>query len=212
MSQIYQLFFRGLFTLLPIFLTLYIIHWFFSSIEELLNRHVVSVIPDAFHFPGIGIATAIVVILAVGGFMKIFAGGKVFHFIEEQFRKVPVIGTVYGFLKDLTRLFGSGPDKEMKRVVLVKMPAFESKMMGFVTRDHFDDLPEMGIPYDSVAVYISGTYFFGGITMFFRKDQVEELDISPEQALKLVLTGWIKGNLKKDLDNHKVEEFLREKV
>jgi len=212
MSQIYQLFFRGLFTLLPIFLTLYIIHWFFSSIEELLSRHVVSVIPDAFHFPGIGIATAIVVVVAVGFFMKIFAGGKVFHFIEEQFRKVPVIGAVYGFLKDLTKLFGSGPDKEMKRVVLVKMPAFDSKMMGFVTRDHFEDLPEMGIPYDSVAVYISGTYFFGGITMFFRKDQVEELDISPEQALKLVLTGWIKGDLKKGLASYQPEESAQDKV
>ena len=212
MTEFYRLFFKGFFTLLPLFLTLYFIFWFVSSIEGLLNRYVVSVIPDALHFPGIGIVTAVVVFVGVGFLMKLFAGGKVFHFFEEQLRKVPVIGTVYGPLKDMTGLFASRPEKEMKRVVLVQIPAFNSKMLGFVTRDHFDDLPQMNISDDSIAIYIPGTYFFGGITMIFPRAQVEEVNLPPEQALKLAITGWIKGDLKNDLASVSREAQVSDQV
>ncbi len=205
MSQIYRLFFKGFFTLLPIALTLYILYWFFSSIEGLLNRHIVSIIPDHLHFPGMGIATAFAVFLAVGFLMQHFAGGRLSHFFEDQFRKVPVIGTVYGPLKDLTGLFASGPGKKMKRVVLINMPAYSGKMLGLVTRDHFDDLPETGIQNDSIAVYIPGTFFFGGFTMIFPKAQLEELDLPPERALKIAITGWIKGDLKTDMTKFRTD-------
>ncbi len=210
MSQIYRLFFKGFFTLLPIALTLYIIYWFFSSIEGLLTRHIVSVIPDHLHFPGMGIATAFAVFLAVGFLMQHIAGGRLSHFFEDQFRKVPVIGTVYGPLKDLTGLFASRPDKKMKRVVLINMPAYSGKMLGLVTRDHFDDLPETGIQDDSIAVYIPGTFFFGGFTMIFPRAQLEELDLPPERALKIAITGWIKGEFKNDVAKFKSERPMQD--
>jgi len=100
-------------------------------------------------------------------------------------------------LKDLFALFGnSGANQNMKRVVLVNMVG-RGKQIGLVTRDDFQDLkcPELN---DHVAVYFPMSYMFGGFTALIPKQDVSEIDIPVDRALKLAITGWITSDATKN--------------
>lgn len=195
MSYIYRLFFKGLFTVLPVLLTFYLIYWVMYSVERLLNRHVVALIPDFLHFPGMGILTAVALLIGIGFLMSHFVSDKLSGFFENLLTRIPLIKTLYRPLKDLIHLFAEKPNQSMQRVVLVSLPALDVKLLGLVTRDTFDDLPGRSIPRGHLAVYLPGSYFLGGVTLIVPKNQLQELDIPVEQAVKLALTGWIKGEL-----------------
>ncbi|MGR9106026.1 MAG: DUF502 domain-containing protein [Gammaproteobacteria bacterium] len=195
MSYVSRLFFKGLFTVLPVLLTFYLLYWILSSMEGLLNRYVVAFIPDFLHFPGMGILTAVGLLIGIGFLMNHFVSDKLSRFFENLLTKIPLIKTVYRPLKDLMHLFAKKPNQSMQRVVLVTLPAINIKLLGLVTRDKFDDLPASSIPEQHLAVYIPGSYFLGGVTLIVPKNQLQELDMPVEQAVKLALTGWIKGDL-----------------
>jgi uncharacterized membrane protein len=195
MSYFSRLFVKGLFTVLPVALTFYLIYWLIYSVESLLNRYVVALIPDVLHFPGIGILTAIAFFIGIGFLMNHFVSDKLSGFFENLLARIPLIRTVYRPLKDLMHLFAKEPSRSMQRVVLVNLPGIGVKLLGVVTRDKFDDLPGRSIPADHVAVYLPGSYFLGGVTMIVPKSQLLELDMPVEQAVKLALTGWIKSDL-----------------
>jgi uncharacterized membrane protein len=195
MSYISRLFFKGLFTVLPVALTFYLIYWIFYSVESLLNRYVVALIPDFLHFPGMGILTAVALFIGIGFLMSHFVSDKLSVFFENLLTKIPIIKTFYRPLRDLIQLFAKKPNQSMQRVVLVTLPALNVKLLGLVTRDKFDDLPDRSIPKDHLAVYLPGSYFLGGVTLIVPKSQLQEVDMPVEQAVKLALTGWIKGDL-----------------
>lgn len=195
MSYFYHLFIKGLFTVLPITLTLYLLYWLTVSVESLLNQYVVVFIPDFLHFPGMGIIAGVALLTLVGLLMNHFVSDRVSEIFEAPLNKVPLIKTVYKPLRDLMQLFAKKPDQNMQRVVLVTLPALNIKILGLVTRDQFDDLPKDSIPEDHIAVFAPGSYFFGGVTLIVPKHQLEELDMPVEQAVKLAITGWIQGDL-----------------
>ncbi|MCI0654021.1 MAG: DUF502 domain-containing protein [Methylococcaceae bacterium] len=195
MSYIYRLFLKGLFTVLPVLLTFYLIYWIVYSVERLLNRYVVALTPDFLHFPGMGILAAVALLIGVGFLMNHFVSDRLSGFFENLLTRIPLIKTFYRPLKDLTHLFAKKPNQSMQRVVLITLPGLNIKLLGLVTRDKFDDLPDRSIPADHLAVYLPGSYFLGGVTLIVPKDQLQELDMPVEQAVKLALTGWIKGEL-----------------
>ncbi len=201
MSYLYRLFVKGILTVLPVTLTFYLIYWIIYSVESLLNRYVVAFIPDFLHFPGMGILTAIAFVIGVGFLMNHFVSDKLSGFFENLLTKIPLIKTFYGPLKDLMHLFAKRSDQSMQRVVLVTLPSLNVKLLGLVTRDKFDDLPDRSIPKDHLAVYLPGSYFLGGVILIVPKTQLQELDIPVEQAVKLALTGWIKGDLSNKADH-----------
>ncbi|MGH8550536.1 MAG: DUF502 domain-containing protein [Methylococcales bacterium] len=195
MSYLYRLFLKGLFTILPVVLTFYLIYWIVYSVESLLNRYVVALIPDFLHFPGMGILTAVALLIGVGFLMNHFVSDKLSGFFENLLTRIPLIKTFYRPLKDLIHLFAKKPDQSMQRVVLVTLPSLNIKLLGLVTRDRFDDLSDQRILLDYLAVYLPGSYFLGGVTLIVPKNQLQELDMPVEQAVKLALTGWIQGEL-----------------
>ncbi len=207
MSYFYHLFSKGLFTVLPITLTLYLLYWLIISVENLFNHNLVTYFPDFLNFPGMGIISGVVILASVGFLMNHLISDKVSSYFESQFNKAPLVKTVYRPLKDLMHLFAKKPNQNMKRVVLVTLPALNIKILGLVTRDQFDDLPNGSIPENHIAVFAPGSYFFGGVTLIVPKEQLLELDMPVEQAVKLAITGWIKG----DLANGDLEKALIEK-
>jgi uncharacterized membrane protein len=198
MSYLYRLFIKGLFTVLPVALSLYLLYWIISSVESLLNHYVVSFLVANGYvqtFPGIGILAAVLFMMLIGFLMIHIVSDRLSRFFEILIGKIPLIKSVYRPLKDLMQLFAKKPGQSMQRVVLVNLPAMNINILGLVTRDNFNDLPDGSIPEDHLAVFAPGSYFFGGVTLLVPKNQVKELDIPVEHAVKLAITGWIQGDL-----------------
>ena len=85
------------------------------------------------------------------------------------------------------------PDSKeaMRKVVLVKLPGQQFELIGFVTREDFDTLPFELTVDDPVAVYLPFSYQIGGYTLFLPRAALTPVDMSFEQAMKLVLTGAV---------------------
>jgi uncharacterized membrane protein len=76
-------------------------------------------------------------------------------------------------------------------VVLVEWHQGGPTSIGLITRDNFDDLPQIQ-GQDLVSVFIPLSYGLGGVTMLFPKSRVRIVDIPVEKALQLAITGWVK--------------------
>ncbi len=66
-----------------------------------------------------------------------------------------------------------------------------TRLMGLVTRESFDDLPE-GIGDDqTVAVYLPMSYQLGGFTIMVPKDKIHPVDMTVDRAMQFLLTAGV---------------------
>jgi uncharacterized membrane protein len=182
----------GLVVVMPIGLTFWLLWWFGSSTESLLRRVITLVIPDEYYRPGMGIAAAVLLVLAAGFLLNALLVRRMLAAWEGFLERIPVVKTIYGAIRDFTRLLpAGGTRRDLHRVVLASFG--DARIIGFVTRD---DASELGIvkPEDGlVAVYFPMSYQIGGYTLLLPRSALKTLDMPVEAAMRLVLTGGLSG-------------------
>jgi len=89
-------------------------------------------------------------------------------------------------------LIASGQNAEAMQVVSVTLPGTQIRLMGFVTRSEFGDLPEGVGKVGEVAVYLPMSYQIGGYTLFLPREQAVPVHMSREEAMKFILTAGLK--------------------
>lgn len=192
MNSIYRIFGKGLLTVLPIMVTLYLFVWLTAKAESFFGDPVRSVIPEQFYIPGSGLVIGLSVIFIVGLLVNNFISLRFVSWFEDMLLTLPVFKTIYGPLRDVMNLFARTEQSSLKRVVLVRLPGLGVEAIGLVTRDRFDDIAKGAIPPDHVAVLLPMSYMVGGITLIVPKANVREIALTPERAMQLSLTAWIK--------------------
>ena len=132
MSQLGRILLKGLVAILPIGLTVYLIYWLGVTTEELLSGPIRWFVPDAAYVPGMGLVAGFIVLFIVGLLVNAYVVRRSMHVVENLVMRVPVVKTVYGALRDVTKLVNtSGRKSELERVVLVGFGP--GRVMGFVT-------------------------------------------------------------------------------
>ena len=191
-SKLWNALVRGLVVVLPMALTAWLLWWLGTSVESLLHRAIVLVIPEAHYRPGMGIVAAVVLLIAAGVLVNAFIVRRLFAAWERLMDRIPIVKSVYGAVRDFVQMLPAGGERrELRRVVLVRFG--EAAAIGFVTRD---DAGELGLApglEGSVAVYFPMSYQIGGYTLVLPRSRVEPLDLPVETAMRLVLTGGMSG-------------------
>lgn len=196
MKHVGRIFLTGILTVLPVLATVYLLVWLFSTAESFLGRPLQWLIPAGQYRVGMGLAVGIVVIFVVGVLMRAYVVRRVFELTETVLLKVPLIKTIYAALRDFFGLFAGNDGEESLQVVRVQIPGTQMRLLGFVTRDAFSDLPE-GIASDGdVAVYLPMSYQIGGYTIFMPRSQILPVNMSREAAMRFVLTAGLKSKSK----------------
>lgn len=183
---------KGLVAILPVGLTIYFIYWLGVTTETLLSRPIKAVIADANYWPGMGLITGFLLLFVIGLAVNAFLVRKVLGYGERLLLRVPVVKTVYGAIRDMTRLVNTDGNKkrELERVVTVSFGP--GRVIGFVTQEHASQLG-VGGGADLVAVYLPMSYQIGGYTVYIARSEISETDLSVEQAMRIVLTGGVQG-------------------
>lgn len=196
MSTFSRIFVKGLLTLLPIVLTIYLLFWIATKLDAIFGEPFRTLAPTGLNFPGVGILLVILLIFLVGLLVNNYLTQPFFNWMETQIERLPVVRSIYGPLKDVMNLFASTKSQNAsQRVVMVKLPGLgDIEAMGLVTRDQFTDLPQGSIPNESVAVFVPFSYGVGGFTLIVPKSQARETSIPAEKAMQLAITGWIKSS------------------
>jgi uncharacterized membrane protein len=181
---------KGLVTILPISLTVYFLYWLSVTTESLLSKPIKALVGDAY-WPGMGLVTGFLLLFVVGLAVNAFLVRRVLGLGEELLLRVPVVKTVYSAIRDMTRLVNTDKKKgELDRVVTVDVGF--CKLIGFVTQEHANTLG-IGGAADMIAVYLPMSYQIGGYTVYLPRSRVVETDLTVEQAMRIVLTGGVRG-------------------
>ncbi|MEY3747937.1 MAG: hypothetical protein RL194_1396 [Pseudomonadota bacterium] len=190
MKHLYQYFFRGLLAALPLSLTIYLLYLFLTWTEGIAMWWVRPIIGD-FYIPGLGLLFGIGSIVLLGFIISNERALKLLSLIELPFTSLPVIKSVYSSLKNFAEYFA--PDKEgpSQQVVAVRIPGQALEMVGLVTRQSLQGLPDGFMQGDRVAVYLPMGYMIGGYTVFVPRDWLQPLNMSVEEAMRSSLFAWM---------------------
>ena len=152
-------------------------------------------LPEVVYFPGLGTIAGLIVVFFVGLLMKAVLVRQLFALGESILFRLPIIKTVYRAIRDLFDFFS--PKKEnFGQVVIVNFNDIE--IIGFVTQEDQERLPEAFRDRDSVLVYLPMSYMIGGYTMLVPRKDIKPCKMSMDEAMRFALTAGITG---KDTDS-----------
>ena len=180
----------GFITLLPIVLTIYLLFWLAASSEQVMGGALRWMLPNAFYFPGLGMIGGVIVVFFVGLLMKAIFIRQLFALGEKILYQLPLIKTIYRIMRDLFDFFS--PKKEgFGQVVIVNLNDME--MIGFITQEDMERLPESFRNPDRALVYIPMSYMVGGFTLLIPRQNIRPCKMSMDEAMRFVLTAGITG-------------------
>lgn len=186
MKTLSQIFLRGLATILPVALTLYLIYWLAITSEQFLGGLIQQVLPGQRYWPGMGLMAGVILTFVAGLLVKAWIVRSLWAWGERLLESIPLVKTVYTGLRDIFQFAsGDGKGKGMGQVVRLTLPG-DLKMIGFITSDK----PSWRQGDEAhVAVYLPLSYQIGGHTLLVPPERIEPLDMSVEEAMRLVLTA-----------------------
>ncbi len=192
MKRLGAIMFRGLAAILPAALTFYVLFWLATTAEKLLGGILQVGLPAGWYLPGMGLLAGVITVFLFGLALNAFLVKRLFELSESlMMNHIPLIKTLYGSLKDFVGFFSHQRDREFNQVVTVELEfgGVPMRMLGFVTRNDFHDLPE-GIGYPGeVAVYLPLSYQIGGYTVMVPRSAVKPVHISMQRAMGFAVTG-----------------------
>jgi uncharacterized membrane protein len=196
-GRLKRCFLAGVLVLLPLVITVFIFQFIVGLMDGLLRLLPGGLHPDNYlpvHVPGLGLILAVVLTVAVGGATRYYVGGRMVAAWERLLRRIPLVRNVYGASKQLLEaVFVSGSDS-FKRAVLVEFPRPGVYAIGLVTGPTQGEVAELGLAQGQrlINVYLPHTPNpTGGVFIAFPEEQVRALEMTVEEALKVIISGGI---------------------
>jgi|CXWJ01.1.fsa_nt_gi uncharacterized membrane protein len=190
MKRILNYFFQGLLFVVPIAITFLVLYRGILWIDDLLPFKIPVKIPglNEVEIPGLGILTIFAGITLFGYFASFLVANPFFIFIERLMEKTPLLKIIYTSVKDLIEAF-VGEKKRFTQPVLVRVNKDpDVQRIGFITQN---DLSELGIGKEKLAVYLPFSYGFNGQLFIVPAANVEKLDASGTEMMKFVISGGV---------------------
>ena len=141
--------------------------------------------------PIVGVVLAIGIIYFVGLFLAMFVGRRIWASAEKRIRSVPIINAIYPSVKQVSDFFGEDRKISFGKVVIVEYPRKGIWSLGFITSRAFDTTESVtGRQMLTVFVPSSPTPFTG-YCIQVPKDEIIEIDMPVDSALKYVISGGV---------------------
>jgi uncharacterized membrane protein len=175
----------GLFELLPMLVTAFVIYFIIAKADEFI-RPLMFVKDRPWDFQGIGIISTIIVFYLVGLLISMEFGRRLMGWMSEVLRRIPVAKGVYGVTLQATSALTA--QYNFSRVVFLEWPRDGMIAMGFVTAR----VQAPGREESLAIVYIPTVPnpTSGNMAMVV-EDDLFETDLSVEDAMKLIFSGGI---------------------
>ncbi|HEU4798512.1 MAG TPA: DUF502 domain-containing protein [bacterium] len=179
-------FIAGLIVFLPVAITFSIIVWLFRIVDSFLGWALPPLIGWA--FPGLGLALSIMVILVIGALATNVLGRRVVGFFERLMLRIPLARSIYSATKSISDSLFLHRRAAFRTPVLIEGPRRGGiYRLGFVTGE-ISGVPEGR----AVSVFIVATPNpTTGFLVFVPEAEARPLDMSVEDALKIVISGGI---------------------
>jgi uncharacterized membrane protein len=180
----------GVLVWLPILATIWVVSFMLHIMDRTLLLLPPAYRPEAlvgFSLPGVGALFALIVLLLTGLLVTNLIGRRLVVWGEDLLNRIPLVRTVYGGVKSFTESVFS-QSNSFRKVVMVEYPRAGAWSIGFLTAEDVEEISDkMGELH--VAVYISAALnATAGYLVVVPRRQVVELDMSVDEAMKMIIT------------------------
>ena len=114
-------FITGVVVLIPIGFTIYLSKVLIGISSNIIPENINPNNYLPFEIPGIEIIISIILITIVGGLSLSFLGKRILKLIDDLFKRIPFLRTIYSAILQMTETF-SKKDNDKKSVVLIEYP------------------------------------------------------------------------------------------
>jgi uncharacterized membrane protein len=197
MKSIRVNFLAGLAVLLPIFLTIWLLWKAFLLVDGILSETIRLLLGNVVNLeffrthdiPGLGFVAVMLMLFFAGMIARNFVGRKVISGTERVMSRIPLANKIYNAISQIARAFFSDRREVFQKAVLVQYPKDGMYSIAFFTQDTHGPVQD-ALPEDVISVFLPSTPNpTTGFLLFVPKSEVIPLNLSVEEALKLVISG-----------------------
>lgn len=191
MSSIRRWLLAGLLVLVPLAITLAVLNWIVSTLDQTLLILPMAWHPDrllGFHIPGFGVLLTLGIVLLMGAVASNFLGNKLLMLGNALLRRIPIVRSIYSSVKQVSDTLFSENGNAFRKALLVQWPREGVWTIGFLTGLPGGDVVNH-LPDDYLSVYIPTTPNpTGGYFVMLKKTECIELKMSVDEALTYVIS------------------------
>jgi uncharacterized membrane protein len=190
LEKIRTLFLSGLFALLPITLTITLLHFSFTLLKKWLDPLIPFMPSWLQSIPHAEFILAILFIFIFGAILRSFFINSVIEYFESIITSIPLIKPIYANMKQLVRAF-SMDKNAFKKVVLVEFPRKGSYSIGFLTGQLPNSLaPEITTPVYNIFIPTTPNPT-SGFYLIVAESEFITINLSSQEAMALIMSGGI---------------------
>jgi len=187
-SKLRNAFIAGIVVLVPIGFTLYLTLFLIKISSKLIPNEINPNNYLPFSIPGLEILLSVIFITIVGGISLSFFGKKILNLINDLFKRIPILRTIYSAIGQMTESFTNKSDNK-KSVVLIEYPKKGSWAVGFATKENKGEISKK-TNKELINVFVPTTPNpTSGFLLMFPKDEVIFLDMTFEEASKFIVSA-----------------------
>ena len=181
-------FITGVVILIPIGFTLYLSKILIGLSSKILPENINPNSYLPYEIPGIEILISVIFITFVGGLSLSFLGKRILKLIDDLFKRIPFLRTIYSAIVQMTETF-SNKDNDKKSVVLIEYPRKGVWAVGFATKENNGEMARK-TNHKLINVFVPTTPNpTSGFLLMFPVDDVIYLDMSFEEASKFIVSA-----------------------
>lgn len=184
-------FITGLLILVPLAITLWVLHAVISTMDQSLLLLPEQWRPEqlvGFKVLGIGTILTLVIVFVTGLLAQNFVGNMVLSAWEALLKRIPIVSSIYSSVKQVSDTLFSSTGNAFSKALLVQYPREGAWTIAFLTGTPGGDVAKHLIG-DYISIYVPTTPnpTSGFFLMVPRADTIE-LDMSVDAALKYVVS------------------------
>jgi uncharacterized membrane protein len=181
----------GLLVLAPLSITLWVLQWVVSTLDQTLNILPAAWRPEQWlgmRIPGLGVLFALGVVLSIGALASNIVGKQLIHWWHALLHRIPVVRPIYSGVKQISDTLFSDKGNAFRKAVLVQWPQPGMWTVAFLTGAPGGELLDH-LPDDCLSVYVPTTPNpTGGYFVMVKKADCVELKMSVDEALTYVVS------------------------
>ncbi len=207
-------FLTGLIVIAPVGLTI----WLIWSVIGWIDGFVLPFVPErllpekyiGINLRGVGVIFFFLFTMIMGWIAKGFLGRSLIRFAEGLVDRTPVVRSIYSGIKQIAETVFQQSERSFEKACLIQYPRRGIWAVGFVSTTAKGEVAERAETSGAlISVFVPTTPNpTSGFLLFFPKEDVIELDMSVEDAAKLVISAGLVYPNGKDAKAH-VEELAR---
>jgi len=191
LDSIFSLFLTGLFTLLPITLTIAVFTITFRVLVSWLEPLKRFGLPFIGVIPYSEVILTVAIIFLAGALYNIFLLRPIIHGIENLFKKIPLIRPVYSGIKKLVHAFSFQDKVSFNKVVCVEFPKAGIYSIGFLANQVDERIaPDATKKYFSIFIPTTPNPT-SGFLILVPENEFTIIDISRQDAMAMIISGGI---------------------